>query len=340
MDFFISSWLFYAVPLIVIILILTYFWLLLLFNRKSQGETREKSSHVKTFLRSQYDELGPLTFKEIAVALYFFLLVIWFFSEPNFITGWSHLFLLPDGREAVSEATPAVLVLILIMVSPQNLQFWPFRREMALFPPTLMSWSELSRHVPWGLLILRGAGFALAKASDQSGLSDWIGEEIRPNNAHSVYCISGKQMTELSSLNDWQILTIILLLTSLLNELVNNATTASILLPVMKDVAVRLELNPLYLTLPVVLSCNFTFVLPSSCPTNAIVYKVPAYWLHMSSIGIMLQASGMRVHHMAGAGLGMKVIALTASLLAANTWGAPLLGMDHFPEWANTTALL
>ena len=147
-------------------------------------------------------------------------------------------------------------------------------------------------------------------------------------------------MTELSSLNDWQILTIILLLTSLLNELVNNATTASILLPVMKDVAVRLELNPLYLTLPVVLSCNFTFVLPSSCPTNAIVYKVPAHWLHMSSIGIMLQASGMRVHHMAGAGLGMKVIALTASLLAANTWGAPLLGMDHFPEWANTTALL
>ena len=30
--------------------------------------------------------------------------------------------------------------------------------------------------MPWGLLILRGAGFALAKASDVSGLSEWIGE--------------------------------------------------------------------------------------------------------------------------------------------------------------------
>ena len=81
-------------------------------------------------------------------------------------------------------------------------------------------------------------------------------------------------MTELSSLSDWQILTIILLLTSVLNELVNNATTASILLPVMKDIAVKLGLNPLYLTLPVVLSCNYTFMLPASCPPNAIVYKV------------------------------------------------------------------
>ena len=156
-------------------------------------------------------------------------------------------------------------------------------------PPTLMSWSDLSRFVPWGLLILRGAGFALAKASDESGLSDWIGDE----------------MTELSTLTNWQILTIILLLTGVLNEVVNNATTASILLPVMKDIAVKLELNPLYLTLPVVLSCNYTFMLPASCPPNAIVLK----------------ASGMGLHNMVFAGLGMKIITLSASLLAANTWG-------------------
>ena len=43
---------------------------------------------------------------------------------------------------------------------------------------------------------------------------------------------------------------------------------------------------------------------------------------------------------MIGAGLGMKLITLTASLLAANTWGGPLLGLDQFPDWANTTAVL
>ena len=128
-------------------------------------------------------------------------------------------------------------------------------------------------------------------------------------------------MTSLSSLSNWQILTIILLLTSTLNEVVNNATTASILLPVMKDIAVKVRLNPLYLLLPVTLSSNYTFMLPASCPPNAIVYK----------------ASGMRIHQMVLAGLGMKLITLAASLLAANTWGNPILGMDQFPGWANTT---
>ena len=85
---------------------------------------------------------------------------------------------------------------------------------------------------------------------------------------------SGTQMTGLSSLPAWAILTIILLLTSVLNEVVSNATTASILLPVLKNIAIQLKLNPLYLMLPVVLSCNYTFMFPASSPTNAIVYKV------------------------------------------------------------------
>ena len=165
---------FYALPLIAVILLFSYCWLLLIFSRS--GGSREKNSHVKIFLRSQYDQLGSISFKEVAVALYFLLLVvIWFFAEPSFIEGWSHLFTLPDGKEAVSEATPAILVLILIMITPQHLQCWPFK-DVSELPPTLMSWSELSRFVPWGLLLLRGAGFALAKASDESGLSSWIGE--------------------------------------------------------------------------------------------------------------------------------------------------------------------
>ena len=108
------------------------------------------------------------------------------------------------------------------------------------------------------MLILRGAGFALARASDVSGLSEWIGD----------------QMTGLSDLPSWAILTLLLLMTNILNEVVSNATTASILLPVLKNIAIKLQLNPLYLMLPVVLSCNYTFMLPASCPPNAIVFKV------------------------------------------------------------------
>ena len=182
-DLTYATWLFYAVPLILIILLLSYCWLLLLAScGNNEEERREKSGTVRIFLKSEYEELGPVSFREICVALYFLLLVvIWFFAEPSFMSGWSDHFKLPDGRGSVSEATPAILVLILIMMTPQHLQFWPFKSKVKgadgpELPPTLMSWSDLSRFVPWGLLILRGAGFALAKASDQSGLSGWIGK--------------------------------------------------------------------------------------------------------------------------------------------------------------------
>ena len=169
--------------MILVILLLSFCWLLLLASCGKKGaERKERSRSVKIFLRSEYEELGPVSFREVCVALYFLLLVvIWFFAEPSFMSGWSDFFQLPDGRGSVSEATPAILVLILIMITPQHLQFWPLKAKVKgavapELPPSLMSWSDLSRFVPWGLLILRGAGFALAKASDQSGLSAWIGK--------------------------------------------------------------------------------------------------------------------------------------------------------------------
>ena len=81
-------------------------------------------------------------------------------------------------------------------------------------------------------------------------------------------------MSGLSSLPSWAILTVILITASCLNEVVSNITTAGILLPVLKDISLQLHLNPLYLMLPVVLACNYTFMLPVSCPPNALVYKV------------------------------------------------------------------
>ncbi len=32
---------------------------------------------------------------------------------------------------------------------------------------------------PWGIMFLFGGGFALAEASKRSGLSDWVGGELR-----------------------------------------------------------------------------------------------------------------------------------------------------------------
>ena len=104
--------------------------------------------YVKVFLRAQYEQLGPMLFKEYMVTLYFLLLVVvWFFAEPSFMEGWSDWFQLPGGGGSVSEATPAILVLILILITPEKLNFWPFVDVEASSSSTnkILDWKSLSR---------------------------------------------------------------------------------------------------------------------------------------------------------------------------------------------------
>ena len=93
-----------------------------------------RNAHVEVFIKSKYKELGPMKFKEYAVMFYFLLLiVIWFFAEPNFIEGWSDWFKSPSGGETVSEATPAIFILILILITPEHMSFWPFIDEVKFY---------------------------------------------------------------------------------------------------------------------------------------------------------------------------------------------------------------
>ena len=44
---------------------------------------------------------------------------------------------------------------------------------------TLLEWDEFGKQVPWGVLLLLGAGFSLAEAFEVSGLSLWIGLKLQ-----------------------------------------------------------------------------------------------------------------------------------------------------------------
>lgn len=47
---------------------------------------------VKKLIRRKYEELGPMTFHELATLILFIVCVLlWFFRDPQFITGWADL---------------------------------------------------------------------------------------------------------------------------------------------------------------------------------------------------------------------------------------------------------
>ena len=81
----------------------------------------------------------------------------------------------------------------------------------------LLNWQYVQDRLPWGIVLLLGGGFALSDASEASGLSPWLGE----------------QLTALRDLPPFVIMLIICIMTATVTEVASNTATANILLPIL-----------------------------------------------------------------------------------------------------------
>ena len=156
-------------------------------------------------------------------------------------------------------------------------------------------------------MILFGGGFVLAEASKQSGLSCWVGSQLKV----------------LGAFPDYAIVIIICLMTGLITEVTSNVATANILLPVLSDLARSLGTNPLYIMIPATVTCSYAFMLPVATPPNAIVYS----------------ASGMKTSEMMLAGAVLNILCITINVIAINTYGIYMFNLNEYPDWANSTTL-
>ena len=61
-------------------------------NKVSDKRSSGKCA-VREVIQQQYRTLGPITFHEVSVFILFCILILlWFFREPQFITGWGDFF--------------------------------------------------------------------------------------------------------------------------------------------------------------------------------------------------------------------------------------------------------
>ena len=210
-------------------------------------------------------------------------------GEDSVIYGWAH-YLVPSGERDrfLADGSVAVLIAILAFLIPSGTSERPKQR--------LCDW-ETARQMPFDLLLLLGAGIAMAQAFGPTGLSAAFGELLRPmiGSMHPVLLI----------------LTIIIAV-SLLSEIASNTAVATLALPIVREGAIAANMDPLVLMMPVVIGASCSFMLPISTPPNTIVFA----------------SRQIRFGQMARAGVGLNLLSALVLLPVLWFWALPLLGVD------------
>ncbi|XP_070205693.1 Na(+)/citrate cotransporter-like [Littorina saxatilis] len=304
------SWMAFGTPVAALSLALTWLWLQLYFfgvkttllcRRQTHAE---EDRRLEEFLRREHKKLGHMSFAEKVVLGHFVALVLlWLTRSPGVFTGWSVLF--PKGY--VSDAVPAVLVALSLFVFPrQRPRIFCCRgdddKDAYTSSPSIVQWAPLSKKFPWGVLLLLGGGFAVAEGTKVSGLSNLIAQ----------------QMMVIGELPAWAACVVVVVFTSVTTEITSNTVIATLLLPILAQVAGSMGMHPIYFMLPSAVASSFAFMLPVATPPNAIVFA----------------HGDIKVLDMIKTGTALNIIGIVVVTAAINTFGFAYFNLGQVPDWA------
>jgi solute carrier family 13 (sodium-dependent dicarboxylate transporter), member 2/3/5 len=227
-----NEWMLFGFPFALILLINCWMYLVKTANPLPK---KLDLDDIKAVISNQLKSLGKMGFEE-KIVLGVFTLVCFSWITRSFLL----VKILPQIDDTIIVLTGVVL-LFLLPSSTKNVR--------------ILDWKTAEK-IPWGVLILFGGGLALAEGFKETGLAEWIGQRF----------------TLIEGISFFVLLLIIIASVNFLTEVTSNVATASMLLPILASVAIKLDLHPFGLMFGATLAASCAFMLPVATPPNAVVF--------------------------------------------------------------------
>ncbi len=143
----------------------------------------------------------------------------------------------------------------------------------------LIEWN-VTKKLPWGVLILFGGGLSMAGQIKKTGLGDWIGSFF----------------TTFSDISPVLLILLVVVIVVFLTELTSNQATTATFVPIMFGVAMGIGFDKAQVAIPVALAASCAFMLPVATPPNAIVYGSEKFTIsEMMKAGFYINIIGIIV---------------------------------------------
>ncbi|WP_057936369.1 SLC13 family permease [Algoriphagus resistens] len=249
-----NEWMLFGFPLASVLLFVCWFYLV---NSANPLPKNFSLKDGKNIISKQLGALGKINFEEKTVMIVFGLVCLAWITRG---------FLLEQFFPEINDTIIVLIGVVLLFVLPSSTK-----------NERILDWKTAER-IPWGVLILFGGGLALAAGFQSTGLAEWIGQKF----------------TLLEGISFFLLLLVIIASVNFLTEVTSNVATASMLLPILASVSLKLDLHPFGLMVGATLAASCAFMLPVATPPNAVVFgsgflkmkdMVSAgFWLNIISI--------------------------------------------------------
>lgn len=202
-------------------------------------------------------------------------------SLTDDIPGWGSLF-----HGEVGDGTVTIMMATLLFIIPSGKNDGE----------KLMDWGKC-RRLQWNIILLLGAGFAIADGFRASGLTDILSEGLgflrgAPALAIApVACVFSGAITEFTS----------------------DDATATLVLPLLAELGKSIGVHPLLLMVPGAVGAQLSYLLPTGSPGNVVGFST----------------GYISIKDMVIAGTPLKIVGVAALTILLPTLGSVVFGMDQ-----------